>query len=249
MRVGIVITSYNLGRYLWGALESVRDQTVGVARAIVVDDGSTDETAEVYEKFCEEYAGYTRLKPGGHFAPKIEYVRVTNRGMAQAKNAGAALLGLSCNAFVFLDADDRLFPRYVEATSQKMEENRYNIGAVTAGLVADGVTVAGGYWPVASEYRLETIREKNTVWQTSLVQRDVFFKCGGFNHRAEPAPDWDLWVDILKHGMRIVGVNEPLWYWRDRKDGLHTTIDNAQTVAGLRERHPEVYAVPTDTPT
>ena len=87
--VSVVIPCFNQGRFLREALESVRAQTVRPCEVVVVDDGSTDDTAEVAEAF-----------------PGVVYVRQANRGLAEARNRG--ITATTGEYLVFLDADDRL---------------------------------------------------------------------------------------------------------------------------------------------
>lgn len=86
--VSCVIPAYNAARYIAEALDSVCRQTYPVREIIVVDDGSTDGTAEVVRRFPRD----------------VIYMRKANGGHAAARNAG---LGLARGDFVaFLDADD-----------------------------------------------------------------------------------------------------------------------------------------------
>src|ERR1039457_5643219 len=69
--VSIIINSFNQGHYLDDAIESVIDQTIRQAEIVVVDDGSTDSTAEV-----------------AHSYPQASYVYQHNHGISSARNAG-----------------------------------------------------------------------------------------------------------------------------------------------------------------
>ena len=94
--VSVVIPTYNSGQYLPEALESVLAQTVPPLEIIVVDDGSTDDTAD-------------RLHP---YLNLITYKFQTNSGVSAARNAG---LQLAKGDYVaFLDADDVWHPRKLE---------------------------------------------------------------------------------------------------------------------------------------
>jgi glycosyltransferase involved in cell wall biosynthesis len=89
--ISVVITCYNHGRFLREAIESVLAQTYQMTEIIVVDDGSTDDTAAVARTYG-----------------RIRYIYQKNQGLSAARNTGWR----SCKGgfVVFLDADDRLLP-------------------------------------------------------------------------------------------------------------------------------------------
>lgn len=94
--VSVVITCYNHARFLGEAIESVRSQDYAASELLVVDDGSTDDTAEVANCYKE-----------------VRTIRQENRGLAAARNTG--LHASSGDYLVFLDADDRLLPNALAA--------------------------------------------------------------------------------------------------------------------------------------
>ena len=94
--VSVVIPCYNQAHFLTEAIESVLAQTSRQFEIIVVDDGSTDNTAEVAARY-----------------PGIGYLRQDNQGLAAARNTG--LRHSQGDYLVFLDADDRLLPAALES--------------------------------------------------------------------------------------------------------------------------------------
>lgn len=93
--VSVVMPVHNGERYIAEALQSIRSQTVACRQIIVVDDGSTDQTAAVVRRF-----------------PEVTLVGKAHGGIAETLNRG---LELVASEFVaFLDADDRWTPRKTE---------------------------------------------------------------------------------------------------------------------------------------
>src|SRR4051812_45211482 len=88
MKISVLIACYNAAPYVAEAIESVLSQTCPAHELIVIDDGSTDGTADVL-------AG---------FSGRIAVLRQTNQGVAAALNAGLAQA--AGDAIAFLDADD-----------------------------------------------------------------------------------------------------------------------------------------------
>ena len=92
-KVDIIIPAYNQGHYLKECVESALAQTWKNIEVIIVDDGSTDNTAEVGQSFDD---------------PRVTYIYQENKGLSGARNAG---LANSTGQFVsFLDSDDLFLP-------------------------------------------------------------------------------------------------------------------------------------------
>ena len=91
--VSVIIPCYNHAHYLCRAVQSVLAQTYADWEAIIVDDGSTDNTREVATRFSD---------------PRVRYIYQENRGLSAARNTGISAAQGSYLAF--LDADDELEP-------------------------------------------------------------------------------------------------------------------------------------------
>ena len=86
--VSVVVPAYNAGECIERAIESVLAQTFCDYEVIVVDDGSTDNTAEAVRKY----------------GPKVQYIHQANAGVSVARNAAIAVA--KGKWIAFLDADD-----------------------------------------------------------------------------------------------------------------------------------------------
>ncbi|WP_214041487.1 glycosyltransferase family 2 protein [Methanoculleus sp.] len=95
--VSVVIPLYNKGPYIARALNSVFAQTFQDFEVIVVDDGSTDDGAEIVRAFDE---------------PRIRLIQQENRGVSAARNRGIA--AARAELVAFLDADDEWLPEFLE---------------------------------------------------------------------------------------------------------------------------------------
>src|ERR1044071_7280152 len=93
--VSVIIPCYNHAHFLRDAIESVLNQTYSHYEILVVDDGSTDDSATVAESYS-----------------KVRCVRQANQGLSAARNRG--IRESQSEYLVFLDADDRLLPRALE---------------------------------------------------------------------------------------------------------------------------------------
>lgn len=95
--ITVIVPSYNCGRYIAEAIESILAQTLAPDEIIVVDDGSSDDTEQVVGRFVD---------------PRLRYIHQKNAGVSVARNTG---LAAATGEFVaFLDADDRWRPTLLE---------------------------------------------------------------------------------------------------------------------------------------
>lgn len=99
--ISVIIPCYNQGHFLGEAINSALSQTHPNIEIIVVDDGSTDNTAEVAASYG------------------VRCVRQENQGLGPARNSG--LREARGNYLVFLDADDRLHPRAIETSLKELK--------------------------------------------------------------------------------------------------------------------------------
>src|SRR6202041_1378429 len=94
--VDIIIPAFNAAKYLPFALESVSSQTFDDWQILLVDDGSTDNTADVVAPFLDR------------FGSKIKYIKQNNRGLPAARNT--AIRASTAEFLALLDADDVWLP-------------------------------------------------------------------------------------------------------------------------------------------
>lgn len=180
--VSVVIPCYNHGHYLGAAIESVLAQTYPHREIIVVDDGSTDTTAEV----CRSFEG-------------VRYIRSDRVGPSVARNIGVAA---SRGSFVnFLDADDLLYPNAFEL-------NLYYFGyyedAVFISGAYDRIDERG--WPleapapedrVGGNYRALLQGNYIGMEATVLYRRQLFFRYF-FDPKVAACEDYDLNLRIAR---------------------------------------------------
>lgn len=103
-KVSVLIPTYNCGRYLAEAIDSVLAQTFSDYEIIVVDDGSTDNTAQVVAQY-----------------PEVKYIQREHCGVSATRNA--AIAAATGEIVVFLDADDFWTSDKLEKQVDYLEEN------------------------------------------------------------------------------------------------------------------------------
>ncbi|WOO39684.1 glycosyltransferase [Rubellicoccus peritrichatus] len=108
MRTTVAITNYNYGRFLEECLDSVLGQTRPVDQIVIVDDGSTDDSVKILEKYISD-------------KDHITLISQKNQGHLAALDAAVAKA--NGDIIFLLDADDRYLPHHVASTIEAFEEN------------------------------------------------------------------------------------------------------------------------------
>jgi glycosyltransferase involved in cell wall biosynthesis len=207
--VAVVMPCHNYGRYVAAALRSIADQTVIPVDVLVIDDGSTDDTAEVLAAVKVELA--SRLP--------IRVIHQSNRGLVRTLNDGVA--ATSAPYILFVSADDRARPELVEHLAAALDRHR------TAGYAYPKMELFGGEHGVHLSYPFSPGRlifDHNYIPGAAMARREAFEAAGGVRELTAHE-DWDLWLSFLDAGWQGVFVPEVLYEWR-----RHATARNNQDV-------------------
>lgn len=227
LKLSVIIPLYNKAPYVRKALESVFAQTYTDFELIIVDDGSTDDSACIVQQFIDE-----RLKVKGEetsgavtstynlspitYKLSVRLITQSNAGVSAARNSGVA--ASSGDYIAFLDADDWWEPTYLEKMAQLIADYP------EAGLYAsnyyyhkDGVNIIKvdiptGYFNYPKEYFKNFAMP---VWTgATMMPRKVYEEMGGFPVGIKLGEDFLLWAKIALH-YPIVFLNEPLAYYNN----------------------------------
>jgi glycosyltransferase involved in cell wall biosynthesis len=179
--VSVVIPAYNSARYLEQAVDAALSQTGVSLEVVVIDDGSTDDTGAVLERFGD----------------RIRKVSQANGGPASARNHGARLAGGEWLAF--LDADDDWAPNKLACQLARADDQTGLVytdciyfgdsGRVTE-RQSDGLRLLEG--DIFEELLLENFITLSSV----LIRKRDFDRLGGFDESPPliGVEDWDLWL-------------------------------------------------------
>jgi glycosyltransferase involved in cell wall biosynthesis len=203
--VSIVIPAYNYARYLPLAVDSALAQTHHPVEVLVIDDGSTDDTPAVMERYAD----------------RVVYIRQENRGLSGTRNRGVQ--EATHDLLVFLDADDMLAPTMVErclATMRDAGEGCVLVACRSQHVDEEGRQLHKAYGTPSATVELDTrsFALKNRFQPSAvLVRRGPLRAVGGFDESLTSSEDRDAWLRLSAHGRALL-IPERLLLYR-----VHTT--------------------------
>ncbi|HEU4932067.1 MAG TPA: glycosyltransferase family A protein [Pyrinomonadaceae bacterium] len=213
--VSVVIPTYNYGRFIKEAISSVLDQTRSPSEIIVVDDGSTDETAAVVAAFGKA----------------VRYIRQDNAGVCAARNLGVS--ESTSELIAFLDADDTLEPSNLEKQVARFESDE-EIGLVHCAM-REFDDETGETISLYMEGGEDHVADNLLLWEGPLivapgaviVSRKAFDRVGGFDTRMKVSEDWDFCYRVARL-FKIGFVAEPLINYRSHNAAAHHSVENME---------------------
>lgn len=206
--VTVLTSVYNGEAYLAEALESVLAQSLSDWECIVVDDGSSDGSTEIAQRFANDDSRF-RV----HVQPNQGLPRALNEGLRQARGRYVAIL----------DADDTALPDRLERQVGHLDANP------DVALVGGNVTMISGNgrefglaeYPLDDEaIRAQLERQTAFVHSAATYRRELVLDAGGYRHVTRLAEDVDLWLRLAERG-RLANLAEPVARYR-----VHATQDS-----------------------
>jgi teichuronic acid biosynthesis glycosyltransferase TuaG len=216
---------YNAEGYIAEAIGSVLGQTYADWELIVVDDGSTDGTANVVKGLSARDA-------------RIRYVYRENGGQAAARNTG--LRASRGDLVAFLDADDLWLPEKLAAQIAVMERTGVDLVYTDGYIFSEGGAVSAEerfhILPGAARgvEMFRTLFTSNRIGTLSvLVKRGALDAVGLFDESRvyQNCEDYDLWLRLAKWGAGFYGMTEKLM--RYRRHAAATTYTASRLLAPM----------------
>jgi glycosyltransferase involved in cell wall biosynthesis len=203
--VAAVIPAYNCQNYIERCIDSVLTQTRLPDEIIVVNDGSTDNTADILEKYTD----------------KITVITQPNAGEGAARNTG--IKSAKSDFIAFLDSDDQWLPEHIQ-TQMNILENNPNI-VWTTGNFIKRQSIPNSQSPNYPVKKLKTILDSKNSFDsyftafvnhayghvnTMVISRKVILDAGLFREGLKIGADIDMWLRIAYKHPRVGFNPEPM---------------------------------------
>ncbi len=239
----MVIPAYNAAATVQQAIDSVLAQSFADFEILVVDDGSTDDTATAVRAVND---------------PRVRLLAQPNGGAAAARNTGiASTVG---EWVAFLDADDLWLPRKLELQLSRMRAVPGCLASQGAAYFVDRDLQMLKFRPckprkqlLLTFLRFQNLPNAASSW---VVKRELLERIGGFDTGLAMIEDWDLSIKLAQHANPIC-IEEPLTLYRvhagNRSLNVEAHLQSGRTIldrvfadpalpAEVRRHEREIYA-------
>lgn len=210
--ISVIIPTFNRAALLPRAISSVFKQTYPNVELIVVDDGSTDNTAQLVAEY----------------GSAVRYIPQNNAGASAARNRGIREAG---GTFVaFLDSDDTWHPE--KLARQAALFSTPAIGAVHCAIRVEHIELAGtkGLYYPGDTLNLHDVLALRIPWPTAMmVRRDILVELGGFDETLVASEDWELCIRIAQKYI-LAGIPEVLANYQEGTPGHLSGVKSRYTM-------------------
>ena len=229
MSVSVIIATHSRPHLLPEAVESARNAGTDV-EAIVVDDASTDATAEV----CSKLEG-------------IKYIRLDrNQGVAGARNVG--ILASTGEFITFHDDDDLRFPGSLDRQTELLKRHP------DAGMAYAQVIIGDENCIPTEVIEPKQLQSGDLFWEllsgyfipylSVVFRRECLYRVGLLQGGARGYDDWDLWVRIAEL-YPVLAADEPVGIWRSSTPGSgQGSSSRADHLGGVVEHQLKLFTLP-----
>jgi len=225
----VVIPAFNAEKTVAATVRSVLAQRRSCLEILVIDDGSTDATAEV---------------AGAMDDARVQVIRQANAGPSAARNQG--IVAARGRYVSFLDSDDLWLPTYLEAVANRLERAAAPGFAYTDAWVFEDRTgrirsetamVAPDPPPPDRLAFLHALLARNFIFTSATVPAVVLEAVGAFDESLPMAEEYDLWLRIILAGWEAVWVPGPQALYRQHAGQLSSqTLTMLSCVAQVLAR-------------
>ena len=219
-KVSVIVTAFNLDRYLIQCLESVAKQTFTDFECVVIDDALSDSTKSMVEEFVRKDKRFRYLRP------------TENLGLSGARNFG---FSRAHGRYIrHLDADDFLHKNAlaIETNALDKDQEVHIVYGHIETVRSDGSRIEEGGkgnfarsgWPEDKFDWFAQMSHLNQLPSCSMMRREVLERSGGYRVRMTRAEDAEFWCRVSSLGFVIKKCTQAVTYFhRHREDSKGAT--------------------------
>lgn len=202
--VSIITPSHNSSLFISKTIESVLIQSYSDWEMIIVDDCSTDHSAEIIQSFVDQ----------GH---RIKLIQLTkNSGAAVARNAG--IEAAQGRYIAFLDSDDEWLPHKLEKQIAFMQANNYSFTFAAYDKVDEAGKIFGHVGAPNKVTYFDLLKSSSIGCLTAMYDTEYFGKI--YMPLIRKRQDLALWLQLLKKTKYAYGLNESLGRYQVRHNSI-----------------------------
>lgn len=202
--ISVVMPCYNAERFLPQAIESILGQTFRALELVAVDDGSTDSTLAILQRYAAQDS-------------RVRVIRNDHGGISSALNRGVQESRYDWIAR--MDGDDVALPKRLETQMAAALRNPRVVvwGAYAYHVNREGRTLGTSRTGPTSEAEFRATRaaggEVHVIHPTAMLHRPTLLKEGGYDARFNGCEDFELFDRMAEHGP-VIAIPEPLLLYR-----------------------------------
>lgn len=205
--ISIITPCYNQASFIAETIESVIAQSFSKWELVIIDDGSTDSSAEIIKKYIERDS-------------RIRYFYQKNSGPSVARNYGAKMSNGSF--LLFLDGDDVLSSNYLKIAFEYMESH---LDCTLFTTYFDFIGDRNGDSRISYiNYKLLLI--ENSIVCCSMLRKSDFLSIGGFDVNMRGYEDWELFIRLLYKNKKVYQEPQFLFHYR-----IHNSNNSVNSIA------------------
>lgn len=213
-KITIGIASYNQAEYLEDAIESAYNQTMPAHEIIICNDGSTDNSLEIAERYMfKDFPG---------IESPVKVINQVNKGLPSCRNT--IIMNATGDYILFLDADDKLKEDIIEKMTRAINETQ-------ADIIAPSFKEFGkrDNEIILSQFSIEDLKVANRLGYFCAIKKTALLAVGGYSPRMKWGfEDYHLWFDLFSRNCSITFIAEPLVYYRVKdRSMLHEANEHA----------------------
>ena len=181
----VIIPTYNRANLLGDTVESVLDQTFNDFELLVIDDGSTDDTRDLVNSFCD--------------SANIRYIYQENQGVGAARNTG--IKNARGEWIAFLDSDDLWLPNHLQSHYHLITSRGADVTWIHSGYIFfndKGNQFPGFGRPLSGDVFAELVKNGNFMNMNTITIKNNIVKNYLFNEIRDlsPSEDRELWIRL-----------------------------------------------------